>query len=644
MRLLASISLALLSAAILFHSEAVFADSSYSSYISKGSIADENKQTPLQRLLSKRKAVVRIFVASEKGIGAGTGFIISKEGLIATNKHVTKGANGILVYILSEDASFATMYKASIVQEQQFMDLVLLQLNGELKNLPEPLKLSYKQAELLDEVIAIGFPSILDIDIPEAANIVNNIVTAPSFLENLEPNITKGDISKLGTWLVHGAKIAPGNSGGPLISLKTGEVVGINTATRQSRSVFFLAIPVNQLNRLVNIHAFNKSHVNDLELNIIDNDAESMWTLAYKIIDDDTAGEYTITDAIDLLKKSAKLGFKESYITLGDLYRDDKRVKTNTSLALKYYLEGNTPHCWIRIAEIYENGEGSIDKNEAKAYDYAKRASLAGQTLGTYKYSIYTNNGVGVKANLHEAIRIIEEQLAKDKSAKKDSASNILLALATFISKRGEEDDIKRAIKLATVVATEKYGLFRGPACSLLSKLYSDKRYKNVDFDKVLYYLRLGADVKDVECLLNLGRVYIFGIGVKKDIRKGLSYLDVVVDNEQNPEAYGLAYVAFQRMESHDIAVGYCLKAARLDFVPAQIDMAIYYLEGKHIARSATKAKYWLRKAASSNGYPKLVAKAKKMLKSLNVKNSYRAKNTRKKHKESLPKRAAKPW
>ncbi len=49
------------------------------------------------------------------------------------------------------------------------------------------------------------------------------------------------------------APINPGNSGGPLISLKTGKVVGINTATRRSSQNTNFAVPMNQACRILDL-------------------------------------------------------------------------------------------------------------------------------------------------------------------------------------------------------------------------------------------------------------------------------------------------------------------------------------------------------------------------------------------------------
>ncbi|MDR2581548.1 MAG: DegQ family serine endoprotease [Fibromonadaceae bacterium] len=160
--------------------------------------------------------------------GLGSGVIVSSSGQILTNNHVVANADQITI-TLSDKREF----KAKVLGTDSLTDIALIQIEGDVKDLPVA-DLGNSDALRVGEwVIAIGNP------------------------HGLSQTVTKGIVSAKG---VHGrgitsyenfiqtdAAINPGNSGGGLFNL-SGELIGINTAIL-SRSGGFqgigFAIPVN---------------------------------------------------------------------------------------------------------------------------------------------------------------------------------------------------------------------------------------------------------------------------------------------------------------------------------------------------------------------------------------------------------------
>jgi serine protease Do len=140
---------------------------------------------------------------------AGSGWIISKDGLIVTNNHVVEGASNVTVTL--EDGR---EYDATAVHTDPFTDLAIVQIDA--KNLPA---LSVGDSSIMrpgDWVIAIG--NSLGLGISATKGIVSamgvSITTESGELYNL---------------IQTDAAINPGNSGGPLVNL-AGEVIGISSA------------------------------------------------------------------------------------------------------------------------------------------------------------------------------------------------------------------------------------------------------------------------------------------------------------------------------------------------------------------------------------------------------------------------------
>ncbi|MFB3853012.1 MAG: Do family serine endopeptidase [Vicinamibacterales bacterium] len=144
---------------------------------------------------------------------AGSGFIVSREGLVLTNNHVVEGATKIAVTLFGEDRE----YEAKVVGRDQLTDSALIQLvEKHAKPLPEARFGDSSQVQPGDWVMAIGNPFGI------AHTVTVGVISGVG-----RPFFTAEQRSQ--AMLQTDAAINPGNSGGPLLNVR-GEVVGINTA------------------------------------------------------------------------------------------------------------------------------------------------------------------------------------------------------------------------------------------------------------------------------------------------------------------------------------------------------------------------------------------------------------------------------
>ena len=170
-------------------------------------------------------------------VSAGTGFLVSSDGLIVTNKHVID-FDGAEFTILTGNGS---KYSAKVLAKDPFNDLALIKINGD--NFPTlPLGDSDK-LQIGQTVIAIGNA------LGEFSNTVSRGVV--SGLSRSIVAQAGASSEKLDQLIQTDAAINPGNSGGPLLNLR-GEVVGINTAIAQGAQSVGFAIPVNQIKKAIN--------------------------------------------------------------------------------------------------------------------------------------------------------------------------------------------------------------------------------------------------------------------------------------------------------------------------------------------------------------------------------------------------------
>jgi S1-C subfamily serine protease len=143
--------------------------------------------------------------------GTGTGFIISPDGEILTNRHVVADNSGELSVTLSDKK----VLKARVLGFDKRNDLALIKVSAGRKLPTLPLGDS-DHLVVGQKVIAIGNPFQFD------GTLTTGIVS--SLGRNIET-----DDSQLEGMIQTDAAINPGNSGGPLLD-SHGNVIGINTA------------------------------------------------------------------------------------------------------------------------------------------------------------------------------------------------------------------------------------------------------------------------------------------------------------------------------------------------------------------------------------------------------------------------------
>lgn len=173
----------------------------------------------------------------ERQVGAGSGFIVSSDGTILTNRHVVDATDVDITVILND----GTEQKAAVLGVDPFNDLAVLKIEG--KDLPTVELGDSDALKLGQSVIAIG----------NALGEFRNTVTK-GVVSGINRTITAGDnrgsSETIEEAIQTDAAINPGNSGGPLINL-AGQVVGVNTAVSREGQLVGFAIPVNAAKQVI---------------------------------------------------------------------------------------------------------------------------------------------------------------------------------------------------------------------------------------------------------------------------------------------------------------------------------------------------------------------------------------------------------
>ncbi len=170
-------------------------------------------------------------------VSSGTGFFVTEDGYILTNRHVIDVPSPKLFVVTNEGKEL----NATLVDTDPILDIAILRVEGN------------------------GYP-IVDLGDSDKIRIGQTAIAIGNTLSEFRNTVTKGVVSGINRHVTAGvsmngseviekaiqtdAAINPGNSGGPLINL-LGEVVGINTAVSIDGQAVAFAIPINQAKRAI---------------------------------------------------------------------------------------------------------------------------------------------------------------------------------------------------------------------------------------------------------------------------------------------------------------------------------------------------------------------------------------------------------
>ena len=170
-------------------------------------------------------------------VASGSGFLITSDGYIVTNKHVVSDTKAEYTVFLNDGAK----YSAKIIAVDPLEDFALIKIEG--SNLTPLVLGDSSKLALGQTVIAIGnalgeFQNTISVGVISG---LNRSITASGGGAKAE---------KLNDLLQTDAAINRGNSGGPLLGLD-GKVVGMNTAIVASAQNIGFAIPVNKIKNTI---------------------------------------------------------------------------------------------------------------------------------------------------------------------------------------------------------------------------------------------------------------------------------------------------------------------------------------------------------------------------------------------------------
>ena len=177
---------------------------------------------------------------TQQEVGAGTGFIISSDGMIITNRHVVDDETASYTVLFND----GTKKDGKVLAKDTLLDIAFIKIDGTNY---KPLNLGSSEGlKVGQSVIAIGNA------LGEFSNTVSTGVVSGLNRSIQATDQQGGSAETLSNVIQTDESINFGNSGGPLLDIK-GNVIGVNVARSDSGDNIGFAIPIDVVKTLIDM-------------------------------------------------------------------------------------------------------------------------------------------------------------------------------------------------------------------------------------------------------------------------------------------------------------------------------------------------------------------------------------------------------
>lgn len=263
-------------------------------------------------------------------LGLGSGVIVSENGYILSNEHVT-GSKYSNCYITLENGK---TYTGSVVWSDSTVDLSISKIN--VKNLPYASLGDSDNVRVGEIVYAIGNP----IGYQFQRTVTSGIISATNRTVRIDEN---GGSMYMEDLIQTDATINPGNSGGPLIN-PDGKIIGINSVKIASAEGIGFAVPINIVKPIIEKY-MKEEKFEEATLGIFAYDKEIIPYIDEKI--EIQKGIYVAQISLD--SPAAKTGLK-----VGDVITKIDNLELSKMCDLRSYIYTKSPGDEVNLS-IYRN-------------------------------------------------------------------------------------------------------------------------------------------------------------------------------------------------------------------------------------------------------------------------------------------------
>jgi len=245
--------------------------------------------------------------------------------------------------------------------------------------------------------------------------------------------------------------------------------------------------------------------------------------------------------ALEWFLKAAEKGDEYAYALIGDIYYNGKGVPVDYEKALEWYSKaGKEPNPTLLrgLGDIYYQGLGGVEQNYYKAIEYYREAADKGSCSAQFKYASMLENGEGVEVNIPLAYQyysyaaIQGDEEANRRATYLHGAYDLSKKMICDFGGAFEYDVARQYYHCKEAInhydkafkyyqKSEEKGYV--VASHMLGICYRYGRGTPLDINKAIsQFKKCGLTISKLE----LGEIYLFGIGVKKDYALALKYLE----------------------------------------------------------------------------------------------------------------------
>jgi len=313
------------------------------------SVVTVSIQTPQKRVLEFDPfSGFRSRIQGSESQDIGTGFVVSSDGLIITNKHVVSDTESTYKVITSDNKE----YEVKEISRDPSNDIAVLKIDT-LGQALKPVELGTSSNLKVGQfVVAIG-TALGEFRSTVTTGVISGLgrgITAGSYYE--------GFVEKLDDVIQTDAAINPGNSGGPLLN-STGQVVGVNVAVAADAQNIGFAIPIDTVKDALSTFSktgnFASKPFLGVEYQMIPEETAILNDVvqgAYvaNVVDDSPADKAGI-EVKDIITKFDGEEIKDGVNDLADVI---KKRKAGQSVEVEFWRDGDTKKVTVTLSEFDE--------------------------------------------------------------------------------------------------------------------------------------------------------------------------------------------------------------------------------------------------------------------------------------------------
>jgi TPR repeat protein len=230
---------------------------------------------------------------------------------------------------------------------------------------------------------------------------------------------------------------------------------------------------------------------------------------------------------------SAEKKYKYAQYSLGGLYYHGQGVAQDFQTAFLLYLKSaelSFPYADYEVAKMYRDGVGT-EKDADKSNNHFKRAFKGFEALEKnshddklqYRLGWMLKNGIGTQKDIARAKEYFE------KSAKMGNVfAGYSLAKLILAEENPNQEELKIAIQYLQKAADNENEIckpIRALAQYALGKIYLEGKHIQKDINKAIVYLTQSAEQENEWAAYQLGKLYLLGMDVQKDTKKAVTCL-----------------------------------------------------------------------------------------------------------------------